>query len=73
MVEPIDPDPAKHAYYCLGCDGVAPWRLERQGDAVVTWACDEHLAGVVRGLLRDWEVSHIVVSPSQWKWAGWQS
>lgn len=52
---------------CEGCPGEPPpeesavWRLERWGDAVVTWACDEHLVGVLRGLQRDHEATQVSV------------
>lgn len=32
------------AYCCEVCDGRPDWRLDRHGDAVVSWACHEHLA-----------------------------
>ena len=31
------------------------WRIQRRGDAVVSWACDNHLARVCRELQREWE------------------
>lgn len=35
------------AYRCQVCTGAATWRLERYGDAVVTWADDQHLLAVL--------------------------
>ena len=37
---------------CEFCSGPPGWRLERYGDAVVTWACNEHLAAVAHMLQR---------------------
>jgi hypothetical protein len=43
------------AFRCGEC-GVDPvWRIERQGDAVVDWACVDHLNEVCADLLRSWE------------------
>jgi hypothetical protein len=39
------------------------WRLDRRGDAVVDWACDQHLAGVMEMLQRPRERTEIVVRP----------
>lgn len=39
------------AFRCLMCDGAPAWYLLRRGDAVVTWACAEHLHLVADDLL----------------------
>jgi hypothetical protein len=49
------------AFRCEICDGMPGWRIERQGDAVVSWACDAHLSAVCDRLQRDWEVTRLVV------------
>lgn len=50
------------AYCCEACDDPDPhWVIERWGDAVITWACDAHLAGVCEGLQRDGEVTKLSV------------
>lgn len=36
---------------CRLCDGIPRWRVEREGDAVVTWACELHLGLVLDDLL----------------------
>lgn len=33
-----------YAWRCGVCAGQPTWRVERVGDAVVSWACDRHLA-----------------------------
>lgn len=33
-----------YAYRCETCDTLPDWRVTRLGDAVVTWACNEHLS-----------------------------
>jgi len=38
-----------YAYRCEVCDQEPAWRLDRIGDAVVSWACGPHL---VLALLR---------------------
>jgi hypothetical protein len=38
------------------------WRIERRGDAVVTWSCDAHLAEECKTMQRDFEVSELVVT-----------
>jgi hypothetical protein len=50
------------AYCCEVCDVTGPhWTVERWGDAVVTWACDTHLAEVCERLQRDHEVTKLSV------------
>lgn len=39
------------AYRCGLCDDPPSWRLTRYGDAVVTWACTDHLHLVADDLL----------------------
>lgn len=40
------------AFRCLMDGDVPDWRIERHGDAVITWACDDHLILVLRDLER---------------------
>lgn len=50
------------AYCCGVCDAPDPhWVVERWGDAVVTWACDDCLAEACRQLQRDHEVTKLSV------------
>lgn len=49
------------AFRCEVCDGEPRWRLDRRGDAVVSWACPEHLAAVSERLQRDWEITELVI------------
>jgi hypothetical protein len=49
---------------CRMCPAEPRWRLERRGDAVVSWACNDHLAVVASGLQRDWEITELVVTDS---------
>ena len=59
------------AYACEVCDTDRPtWTVTRRGDAVVSWACDPHLAEVAHRLQRDWEVTELVVrlAPKVWEW-----
>lgn len=39
------------AHRCGLCAGTPRWRLEREGDVIVTWACTEHLVLVLADLL----------------------
>jgi hypothetical protein len=58
---------------CESCDDPDPrWTICRVGDAVTTWACDGHLAGVCAGLQRDPEATELVVRDSRKarEWAG---
>lgn len=52
------------AFRCEVCSGLPNWCLLRRGDAVVSWACDPHLARVCHRLQRDWEITELVVSHS---------
>lgn len=50
------------AYRCEVCDAGGPrWVIERRGDAVITWACDAHLAEVCLALQRAWERTGLAV------------
>ncbi len=50
------------AYCCEVCGTNTPtWRLDRRGDAVVTWACNLDLAEVCRRLQRPRERTEVVV------------
>jgi hypothetical protein len=60
-------------YCCEVCDNSDPhWRIERWGDAVVTWACDPHLSEVCERMQRDNEVTKLSVKDArkQREWAG---
>ena len=46
---------------CRMCDGEPHWEIERRGDAVVSWACNDHLAAECDRLQRDWEVTRLSV------------
>lgn len=50
------------AFRCEVCDDTPSWRLTRIGDAVVSWACNGHLALVCHRLQRDWEITELVVT-----------
>jgi hypothetical protein len=51
------------AYRCEECGIVPDWRIEREGGAVVTWACVDHLHDVCVTLIRSWEaVTKLVVT-----------
>lgn len=47
--------PSEHvgtlAYRCQLCDGEPRWRLDRVGDAIVTWACPDHMVLVLADFL----------------------
>lgn len=61
------------AYCCEICDAADPhWVIERRGDAVITWSCDDDLSAVVAGLQRDHEVTAVIVADSRKarEWAG---
>lgn len=49
------------AYRCQMCGHVPQWRLDRRGDAVVSWACADHLSDEIVNLQRDWENTEVVV------------
>ena len=52
------------AYRCAICDGDPRWRLDRTGDATVSWACDSHLPAVCDQMQRAFEVTQITVRRS---------
>lgn len=43
MSSPSDPA----AFRCATCNERPRWRLDRIGDAIVTWACPEHMVLVL--------------------------
>jgi hypothetical protein len=53
-----------YAYRCEICNAMPLWRIERRGDAVVTWACMDpgHLVTVLDRLQRSWETTELVVT-----------
>lgn len=52
----------RFAYRCEVCDDGQPaWRLDRCGDAVVSWACVRHLSEVCENMQRDHETTELVV------------
>ncbi len=51
-----------YAFCCETCRGTDPhWRIDRSGDAAVSWACDDHLASVMTGMQREDEVTELTV------------
>lgn len=48
-------------YRCQMCGGVAQFRLDRRGDAAVSWSCATDLADEVVNMQRDWETTEVVV------------
>lgn len=55
------------AYCCEVCDDDNPrWVIERHGDAVITWACDNDLVTVCASLQREHEVTQLTVR-DYWK------
>lgn len=61
------PDEGSPAFVCRVCwqtakvTDKAEWRIHRRGDAVVSWACNLHLAEECHRLQRDFEVTELVV------------
>lgn len=50
------------AFLCEICeDRTGLWRIDRVGDAVVTWSCWLHLSEVVENLQRQNEETRVVV------------
>lgn len=49
------------AFVCEICQTEPLWRLDRHGDAVVSWACAEHLSPVAERMQRDWEITELSV------------
>lgn len=52
-----------YAYRCGICDGAPRWRIDRVGDAVVSWACLDHLGIESERLQRSWETTELHVRP----------
>lgn len=52
------------AFLCEVCHSDPMWRIDRRGDAVVSWACDDDVYTVLHNLQRDWEVTELVVRSS---------
>jgi hypothetical protein len=51
------------AFCCAECATAKyRWRIERRGDAVVTWACTSHLAAVMIDMQRGWERTQLLVT-----------
>ena len=50
-----------YAYRCEVCDGAPAWRLDRTGDAVVSWACADHLSTACERLQRDHEITELTI------------
>lgn len=50
------------AYCCPVCLADGCWYLLRYGDAVVSWACDDDLAAVLRAMQRDFEQTEVMVT-----------
>lgn len=50
-----------YAFLCEVCNASAVWRLDRRGDAAVTWTCEEDLSDVLWKMQRNWEVTEVVV------------
>jgi hypothetical protein len=50
------------AFRCEVCEAEPLWRILRRGDAVVSWACPEHLSQICDRLQRDWELTEVVVT-----------
>jgi len=48
-------------FHCAMCDGDARWRIDRYGDAVVSWACEEHLSHECDRLQRLWEETELTI------------
>lgn len=51
-----------YANRCHECAAQPLWRIDRRGDAVVSWACAEHLSAVCVILQRPLEVTELVVT-----------
>lgn len=50
------------AYVCAQCGQQPFWRIERIGDAMVSWACDTDLARECKDLQRDGETTRLVLT-----------
>lgn len=53
------------AFRCRYCDRLPTWRLDRHGDAVVDWSCDQHLAGVAEMLKRPHERTQLTLTVTE--------
>jgi hypothetical protein len=63
--EPVPKVPDGRAFECLRCTAREfLWRVERIGDAAVSWACTQHLGAVVAAMQRTGEVTELVVRRS---------
>lgn len=51
-----------NAYRCENCDSTPDWRVERVGDAVVTWSCALDLGLICQRLQRAHEQTRLVVT-----------
>ena len=51
-----------YAGLCQVCNSDPIWRVERRGDAAVSWACNDDLIFVCQDLQRDWEITELVVT-----------
>jgi len=56
------PDGGTYAYRCGWCTRRATWRLQRVGDAAVTWACTRDLSDECERWQRDGEHTRLVVT-----------
>lgn len=56
-----------YAYRCETCNGIPWWRIDRVGDAVVSWACKAHLSEVCWGLQRPFHRTELLVKHN---WGG---
>lgn len=57
-------------YRCGLCDDVPRWRVERVGDATVTWGCPAHLAHVLADFLpidRHWDQAVVIDLDNEWQ------
>lgn len=50
------------AYRCQECHEIPSWRLDRTGDAAVSWACSPHLAHVAADMQRDFERTELTLT-----------
>lgn len=46
---------------CPHCGADGTWRIDRRGDAAVSWTCAAHLSAELEALQRHWEVTELVV------------
>lgn len=50
------------AYRCGSCNETPFWRIERRGDAAVSWSCTKHLHDVCADMQRMHEITKLIVS-----------